>query len=100
MATEVDGSLITIITMMIAIKIGEVVEAFTGVVEILTTRVKEAVMVVVEEEEGVASLGDEGSGHGDGAGGIDASLGGGGSGEDGGVGLVMVKVMDLGLECW
>lgn len=44
-----DGSLITImiITMMIAIKIGEVVEAFTGVVEILAPKVKEVVMVVV-----------------------------------------------------
>ncbi|KAJ6401955.1 hypothetical protein OIU84_014100 [Salix udensis] len=107
MAVEVDGSLITIITMMIDIKIGEVVEAFTGVVEILAPNVKEVVMVmvvvVVVEEEVLRVMKmkevDMEKGMRDGAGGGDASVGGGGSGKDGGVGLVMVKVMDLGLEC-
>ncbi|KAJ6767387.1 hypothetical protein OIU79_023199 [Salix purpurea] len=94
MAAEVDGSLITIITMMIAIKIGEVVEAFTGVVEILAPKVKEVVMVVVEEEvlrvmEMKEVDMEKGMGR-DGAGGGAASVEGGGSGGDGGVGSVYV----------
>lgn len=57
MVAEVDGSLTTMITVMIAIKIGEVVEAFSGMVEILAPKVKgvvmEVVVIVVEEEEEV-----------------------------------------------
>jgi hypothetical protein len=51
MVAEVDGSLTTMITVIIAIKIGEVVEAFSGMVEILAPKVKGVVMVVVVEEE-------------------------------------------------